>query len=74
MAASFATEELGEVVCPDNSRQQRTSSNAPKGQQLIAQGIALGFCVGVGIIKWVCQNEIMDEKMQPVVPSSWEEG
>ena len=23
---------------------------------------------------WVCQNEIMDEKMQPVVPSSWEEG
>ena len=47
MAASFATKELGEVVCPDNSRQQRTSSNAPKGQQLTAQGIALGFCVGV---------------------------
>ncbi len=48
MAASFATEELGEVVCPDNSRQQRTSSDAPKGQQLTAQGTALGFCVGVG--------------------------
>ena len=23
---------------------------------------------------WVCQNEIMDEKTLPVVPSSWEEG
>ena len=22
----------------------------------------------------VCQNETMDEKTQPVVPSSWEEG
>ena len=27
--------------------QQRTPSDAPKGQQLTAQGIALGFCVGV---------------------------
>ena len=26
---------------------------APKGQQLTAQGTALGFCVGVGIIKGV---------------------
>ena len=24
--------------------------------------------------KWVCQNEIMDEKTLSVVPSSWEEG
>jgi hypothetical protein len=41
------SEGLGEVVCPNNSRQQRTPSDAPKGQQLTAQGIALGFCVGV---------------------------
>ncbi len=26
------------------------------------------------IFSRVCQNEIMDEKMQPVVPSSWKEG
>ena len=25
-------------------------------------------------VVWVCQNEIMDEKTLPVVPSSWEEG
>jgi hypothetical protein len=33
---------------------------------------------GVGclrdVIQRVCQNEIMDEKTLPVVPSSWEEG
>jgi hypothetical protein len=35
------------------------------------KGSERGECIAT---KRVCQNETMDEKTQPVVPSSWEEG
>ncbi len=46
--------------------------DAPKGQQLTAQGTALGFCVGVGIIKGVSKfdtplNHFSDSKTSVAV-------
>ena len=44
----------------------------PKGVALWSLGSAA--FVASAEKERVCQNETMDEKTQPVVPSSWEEG
>ena len=37
-------------------------------------GVLKKFKSFLWLVVRVCQNETMDEKTQPVVPSSWEEG